>query len=407
MDRLRDFALRRRALVPYEFPFTVPVVMYTGSLMIVGTAMAQRDFGRPWLLVATCLLALTPILLFTFIGIKPVPLIGAACVLVAVGVLLSWPPIFLDAAPFLLMFMVGEVFALGSLRDGLLASAASALLLVGAARTGHLSTFVPYLLFFLAVAAMIGRILQLQQRLVLKERDRQAALAQQAAADERRRIAREIHDVIAHSLSVTMLHLTGARRALQQDHDVGEAVDGLLDAERLGRQAMSDIRRTVGLLGAPEGGPAQLTPEPGMSDIPALVATFADAGLRVESRLDDTPGTVTAGVGLTLYRVAQESLANIAKHAPDSTVQLRLRVDTDTATLSVHNDLARPIARVQPGAGLPGMRQRVEILDGEFEAGPDPGGWTVRASVPIIAAVDPQACLLRRNLFGRNEVRHE
>jgi signal transduction histidine kinase len=407
MDRLRDFALRRRALVPYEFPFTVPVVMYTGSLMIVGTAMVQRDFSRPWLLAAACLLALTPILLFTFIGIKPVPLIGAACVLVAVGVLLSWPPIFLDAAPFLLMFMLGEVFALGSLRDGLLASAASALLLVGAARTGHLSTFVPYLLFFLAVAAMIGRILQLQQRLVLKERDRQAALAQQAAADERRRIAREIHDVIAHSLSVTMLHLTGARRALQQDHDVDEAVDGLLDAEHLGRQAMSDIRHTVGLLGTRDDQPLRLAPEPGISDIPDLVATFAAAGLRVDSRLDDAPNTVTAGIGLTLYRVIQESLANIAKHAPASAVQLRLRVDTDTATLSVRNDLAQPITRVRPGAGLSGMRQRVEAVDGEFHAGPDPDGWTVRARVPIAMPATPEACAIRRNLFLRNTITHD
>ena len=326
-------------------------------------------------------------------------MIGAACVLVAVGVLLSWPPIFLDAAPFLLMFMLGEVFALGSLRDGLMASAASALLLVGAARTGHLSTFVPYLLFFLAVAAMIGRILQLQQRLVLKERDRQAALAQQAAADERRRIAREIHDVIAHSLSVTMLHLTGARRALQQDHDVDEAVDGLLDAEHLGRQAMSDIRHTVGLLGTRDDQPLRLAPEPGISDIPDLVATFAAAGLRVDSRLDDDaehrhrrdrPDVVPGDSGVVgQHRQTRTGLRRAV--APAGRHRHRHPVGTQRPGPTDHPGAA--------GGGLPGMRQRVEAVDGEFHAGPDPDGWTVRARVPIAMPATPKPALYAETYF--------
>ncbi|MEZ0051134.1 signal transduction histidine kinase [Mycobacterium sp. MAA66] len=408
MDWLRDFAMRRRGLVSYEFPFTVPIVMYTGSLMVGGTAAVQRDFTRPWLLAAAFLLALGPILLFIVFGVKPVPLAAAACVLTAVAMLLSWPPITLDAAPFLLMFMLGEVFALGSLRDGLLAGAASALLLIGAYHTGHLDTPLQYLLFFLAIAAMIGRILQLQQRLVLKERDRQAARTQQATADERRRIAREIHDVIAHSLSVTMLHLTGARRALQEDHDVEEAVDGLLDAERLGRQAMSDIRRTVGLLGTgPREDPtAAPPPEPGMADIPDLVSTFATAGLRVDSHIDGAPDTVTAGVGLALYRVAQESLANIAKHAPASNADLQLRVAADAAVLTVRNDLP-PGTRTprESGSGLSGMRQRIEVLDGQFRAGPDLDGWTVQARVPI--SVDVSPCPIIRKHLHRNRVSHD
>lgn len=407
MDRLRDIALRRRALVPYDYPFTVPVVMYSGTVLVLGAAAVQRGFSQPWLLAGSCLLSLIPILTFLVIGMKPIPLAAATCSLAAVAVLLfCWPPVDNDAAPCLLLFVLGEVFALGSWQEGLVVCAASAALLIAAADAGHLGMPMLYVVF-LPLAAMIGRILQLQQRLVLKERDRQAVLAQQAAADERRRIAREIHDVIAHSLSVTMLHLTGARRALQQDHDVDEAVDGLLDAERLGRQAMSDIRRTVGLLGAKDGGRAPLIAEPGVSDIPALVETFASAGLRVDSQLDAAPATLTPGAGLTLYRVAQESLANIAKHAPESDVQLRLRVDTGTATLSVRNDLARPISRVQPGSGLSGMRQRVETLDGHFQAGPDADGWTVRARVPIVTSADAENCTLVRNLFVRKEIRHD
>ncbi len=407
MAWIRDFALRRRGLMSYQFPFTVPVVMYSGSLLVAGTAAMQRDFTRPWLLVIAISLVFAPIVAFIVFGHKPSTLTTAASVLTGVGLLLlCWPPVFLDAAPFLLMFMLGEVFALGSVRHGLVAAAGCAVLLVGAARAGHLTTYVPYLLFFLAIAAMIGRILQLQQRLVLEERARQAAITEQATADERRRIAREIHDVIAHSLSVTMLHLTGARRALQEDNDVDEAVDGLLDAERLGRQAMSDIRQTVGLLGARDAAPLRLTPEPGLSDIPDLVTSFADAGLHVESSIEVDPTSVTAGIGLALYRVAQESLANVAKHAPASAARLRLYVEKGTAILSVNNELRRPVTSGPAGAGLPGMRQRIALLDGDFQAGPGPDGWTVQARVPVTPTAT-QHCAMHRIRMSRNETHND
>ncbi|MDH6243815.1 histidine kinase [Mycobacterium sp. OTB74] len=408
MDRLRDIAMRRRALVPFDFPFTVPVVMYTGTLLLAGTAMVQRGFTHPWLLALAFLLSIGPIVVFAVIGVKPVPLLAAASLLTAVGIFLSWPPVTNDAAPFLLMFMLGEVFALGSVLHGAIATAAAAALLTTASRLGHLGIPVAYLLFFLAIAAMIGRILQLQQRLVLQERDQQAHLAERAAADERRRIAREVHDVIAHSLSVTMLHLTGARRALQEDNDVDDAVDGLLDAERLGRQAMSDIRRTVGLLGTEprDATPARLTPEPGMADIPELVASFAAAGLRIDSHIDPAPDTVTAGIGLALYRVTQESLANIAKHAPQSDASLQLTVGAGVATLCVHNVLPPGLVHApQSGSGLAGMRQRIEVLDGQFRAGPGPHGWTVQATVPVTTPGLP--CAKVRNRLLRNETNHD
>lgn len=400
MAWIRDLALRRRALVPYDYPFTVPVVMYSGTVMALGAAAVQRDFTRPWWLVVAGLLSLAPIGVFIFAGVKPPPLAAAAFGLAGVAVLMSWPPISNDTAPCLLLFVLGEVFALGSWRDGLIVAVASATLLLVASRTGHLVTPLLYVAF-LPLAAMIGRILQLQQRLVLHERARQVALAKQAADDERRRIAREVHDVIAHSLSVTMLHLTGARRALQEDDDVDDAVDALLDAERLGRQAMSDIRHTVGLLSAGESKPLRATPEPGLSDIPDLVESFASAGLRVDSRLDADAANLTPGVGLALFRVAQESLANIAKHAPTSAVRLRLRLEQGVADLSVRNSLPGPVATVKQGAGLPGMRQRIETLDGEFEAGPGPDGWTVQARIPVTPAA-AEHCAIHRILMPRN-----
>jgi signal transduction histidine kinase len=213
-------------------------------------------------------------------------------------------------------------------------------------------------------------------------------LAEHAAADERRRIAREVHDVIAHSLSVTLLHVTGARRALQQDRDVDDAVEALELAEQLGRQAMADIRRTVGLLDVGPQGPtkaAQTTPEPGIDDISVLVEDFAKAGLAVALRVDGATSRVSAAVGLALYRITQESLANIAKHAPDSRSSVVLDISAASARLAVNNQLPAAVAAAESseGRGLRGMRQRVELLGGAIEVGPSHEGWSVNAEIPL------------------------
>ncbi|MFA4083390.1 histidine kinase [Mycobacteroides salmoniphilum] len=403
MDRFREWAYRRRALVPYEFPWTVPVVMYTGTLLVVGCAVVQRGFTRPWLLALAALVALAPILIF-IAGYKFGTFGSAACSLAGVALFLTWPPNVVDGAPFLLMFMIGEVGALASVRAGLLACGACVALLVVAEQLHHLGTFSLYNAFFVVVGWLIGHILQLQQRLLLQERAQQVRMQEQAAADERRRIAREIHDVIAHSLSVTMLHLTGARRALQEDHDVDDAVVGLLDAERLGRQAMSDIRGTVGLLSAGPGGaePMRLSPEPGISDIPDLVADFTAAGMAVESHIYGSGESVSAGVGLALYRVAQESLANIAKHSPRSSAAVLLDINGSAASLTVSNDLAAGLpSDVCAGGGLAGMRQRIEMIGGEFRAGWAEDGWTVSASVPLEPNGTP--CRARRKVLWRHD----
>jgi signal transduction histidine kinase len=197
-----------------------------------------------------------------------------------------------------------------------------------------------------------------------------------------------VHDVIAHSLSVTLLHVTGARHALQQDRDVDDAVDALTEAERLGRQAMADIRRTVGLLesGSTNGCSPAMAPEPGIADIPELVGDFVSAGLPVTLHADGEPDRVSAAVGLALYRITQESLANIAKHCPASKAQVEVVISPTTAVLSVVNTLPvrvpdAPAAR--DGRGLPGMRQRVELLGGVLHAGPCRQGWSVRAEIPL------------------------
>ena len=236
---------------------------------------------------------------------------------------------------------------------------------------------------FVAIGWLAGYQMRRQHQLLIKQQEMQADLAEHAAADERRRIAREVHDVIAHSLSVTMLHVTGARRALQQDSDIDDAVEALVDAERLGRQAMDDIRRTVGLL---EAGPSKMAPEPGIADIPDLIDDFVSAGLPVALHTEGRPERVSAAVGLALYRITQESLANIAKHAAASKTDVGLSISSSTASLYVINDVPVTVPGRPPspnGRGLPGMRQRVELLGGILDAGPCNQGWSVRAEIPL------------------------
>jgi signal transduction histidine kinase len=225
-----------------------------------------------------------------------------------------------------------------------------------------------------------GLMLRWYVRALAAERDAREAEREQAILAERQRIAREVHDVVAHSLSITLLHLTGARRALQQDRDVDEAIDALTEAERVGRAAMTDIRRTVGLLDRASSGTRSL---PGLDGIAELVASTRAAGLDVRYEQNGDLAVVGASAGLGLYRIAQESLANIAKHAPDATADVRLLVGPAGTRLTVRNSLPPTMSSpVASGSGLPGMSARAEQLGAELHAGPIGAHWVVDVTVP-------------------------
>jgi signal transduction histidine kinase len=234
-------------------------------------------------------------------------------------------------------------------------------------------------MFGVVWGACSGRMMLMQLRLLWHERAAREAHAGQAASEERRRIAREVHDVVAHSLSITLLNLTVARHALQQSRDIDDAIEALEDAERVGRQAMSDIRLTVGLL---RTGPSNPTPEPGIDDIPGLIEDFRRAGVSVGYQTDGSPQFVSAATGLGLYRIAQESLANVAKHAPGADANVHVGITNEWATVCVTNTTSQPVSLSDTGSGLQGMRQRAELLGGTLHAGPAPPGWLVQAKMP-------------------------
>ncbi|GAB2651938.1 histidine kinase [Nocardia goodfellowii] len=382
-------ASRRIEQLPFDYPPKVILVADIALAAITVCAVVQRHdyFGTliPFLAAPLTFLSIP---LFLVLGISPRPI---QMVLVAMSstALFLIQPAPTDFAPFILVVAVGKAAAIGSKRfTALLAAAALAELLafdmlghVAWSDTGQRFEGAPMYSLGVALGWMVGVMMQYQRRFLYREREYQAVRSVQAAEEERRRIAREVHDVIAHSLSITLLHLTAARHALKTDRDVDEAVDALVDAERLGRQAMADIRRTVGLLGA---GPSKQDAEPGVADIADLVADCARAGLGVEYQATGDLSSVTATVGLALYRIGQESLANIAKHADGATATVRLTVGPADAALLVRNSLPLGLSeRGESGMGLSGMRQRAELLDGEVVAGPYDGGWSVHARIPL------------------------
>lgn len=395
-DRLAAFvrqpvAVFRRNLeeLPFDYPPAVLLCADAALLLFSVGACVQRHEYFPTLLpVLAVVLLFLPLPLFGLLGVTPTPILLGGAALVAAGLFLL-QPVPADLAPFVLVVVVGEVAAIAPKRWSALFAALAVAELVAFDAAGHLlwsasGQRLQGLQMYttgIALGWLVGVMLRYQRRFLYQERESQYIRTVQAAEEERRRIAREVHDVIAHSLSVTLLHLTAARHALQTDRDVDEAVDALVDAERLGRQAMADIRRTVGLLGERTASPA---PEPGVGDLPELIADFAKAGLRIDhAHVDADLDAVSAAVGLALYRIGQESLANVVKHAPGATVRVEVRVRAGAATLLVHNTLPDGLPARGEGMGLSGMRQRADLLGGRLTAGPVDDGWSVRARFPL------------------------
>ncbi len=217
-----------------------------------------------------------------------------------------------------------------------------------------------------------------------RERDQRGALA---AAAERARITRELHDVVAHGLSVMVVQAQGAAAA-QARHPERTAA-ALQDIIATGRASLAEMRR---LLGVVREAP-QLVPRPGIAALPALVDQVRAAGTRVRLDIDGEPVPLPAGVDLSVYRIVQEALTNTLKHAgPSAQALVRLGFTADRLEVEVTDDgVAGPgLSTVDEGNGLRGIAERVGMLHGELTAGPGPeGGFQVRALLPI--EPDPQA----------------
>lgn len=227
----------------------------------------------------------------------------------------------------------------------------------------------------------LGMGLRKQETVIEELKEAREALAEQAVAEERRRIARELHDLAGHTLAAVLLHVTGARHVLHRDVD--EAERALVDAETVGRASLDQIRATVAALRTDERGTDPSLA--GSADLADLVEEYRRAGLVIDLTLAPEVATLSGPVGTAVHRIVREALANVARHAPSN----RVEVVADSADGDVHlrvTDHGRPASPAERGTGhfgLVGMQERARALGGELEAGPTPDGWQVSARLPL------------------------
>jgi signal transduction histidine kinase len=222
--------------------------------------------------------------------------------------------------------------------------------------------------------------LALEERAAALEREREAN-QRAAAAEERARIARELHDILSHSVSVMVVQAGAERMALGSDRAApGEALEAI---EQTGRQALAEMRRLLGMLRVGNEPPAH-APQPTLAELDALVSQVREAGLPVELHVEGDPIGLGPGVGVSAYRIVQEALTNVLKHAGPARARVVVRYSSREVELEIEDDGVGAGERGEAGHGLVGMRERVALYGGDFDAGArNGGGFVVRARLPL------------------------
>ena len=234
----------------------------------------------------------------------------------------------------------------------------------------------------LLVLWSIGRRVRARGELAAQYEREQAAQARRAVAEERTRIARELHDVVAHRVTMMTVQ-AGAAKTIAADDPEG-ALRAMEAVEQAGRQALSELRHLLGVL-RPEADVDGLGPQPGVADVPRLVDQLREAGQDVSLTMSDVPADLPARVDLSAYRIVQEALTNVLKHAaPGARVEVTLGTDPHGLVIEVVDNGSGATTLPGSGQGIVGMRERALLLGGSLDAGPRPaGGFQVVAWLPI------------------------
>ena len=242
---------------------------------------------------------------------------------------------------------------------------------------------VPFLVWY------IGRFIRVRGDYLVLVQEHAAQLerehvveAHRAVAEERTRIARELHDVVAHRVSVMTVQAGAAKTVAAGDLD--RAMQAMTAVEHAGRQALNELRHLLGVL-RPEAGGDGLGPQPGLADVPRLIDQFREAGLNVGLTMGEVRTDLPARVGLSAYRIVQEALTNVLKHAgPNAQTEARVSTDSHGVAIEVLDNGHGVTTLPGSGHGIAGMRERAQLLGGSFDAGPRPGGgFRVVAHLPF------------------------
>jgi signal transduction histidine kinase len=345
--------------------YDLVVVLIVGVTSLV---QAFNDGDHLWLSVPVCALGTVAIY---FRRRRPIQVLAletvATALLITIGV---------DSLTPAVIFAVVSVAARGPRATSVRATAGAVAVLAlpalfsSAANITHL--IAPAV--FLGIGWIIGDSMN------TRERDREARIGR-AASEERTRIARELHDVVTHNVSVMVVQAAAAGEIF--DHDPERAREAIGAVEETGRRALNELRRLLGVVADDEAG---VVPQPGLARLGELVDRVRAAGLEVELIEEGTPGNVPEGVGLSAYRIVQESLTNTLKHAFASHVTVRVRHFGDAVEVEVTDDGVGAALHGE-GRGLIGMRERVAFYGGELDAGSRAGGgYGVRARIPVAAS---------------------
>jgi signal transduction histidine kinase len=219
-----------------------------------------------------------------------------------------------------------------------------------------------------------------EERAIRAEREREAA-ARVAVAEERTRIARELHDVVAHAVSVMVLQVGAVRHKLPESLD--EDRDALEGVERAGRTALTEMRRLLSAMRR-DGDEVEFTPQPGLDGLDSLLDEVGRAGLPVELHVDGQPFPLPRGIDLSAYRIVQEGLTNALRHAHASDADVIVRYRPDELEIEVRDNGHGTTASEGLGHGLVGVRERVKIYGGEMSAGRSAdGGFVLSTRLPL------------------------
>jgi signal transduction histidine kinase len=262
-----------------------------------------------------------------------------------------------------------------------LALIVAAILATSAASTGSLHGSGFFIVVMLAVVLLVRRVVgDREQRARIAERERDVA-AREAVVEERARIARELHDAVAHNVSMIVVQAGAERRMLGDANASTREV--LRTVEQIGRSALTEMRRLLGMLRSDTD--ETLMPQPGLDDVPRLVTQVREAGLPVELRIDGERRELPVGIELSAYRIVQEALTNALKHGGDARATVHVHYGADSLELEIADDgTGAPPGVSSGGHGLVGMGERVALYGGRLDAGRrQSGGFAVRVVLPI------------------------
>jgi signal transduction histidine kinase len=362
----------------------VLVLIASSEIAIWSGAVGREELDRPRALAAVLVVLLSLPLLWR----RSAPVVTALLVVAALGALGDFPA-FPAWVTFLIVFYSLGRYA-ADLRSLVVAFALLAATVVYdlLVKDGEPITDLVGPWIMLAAAWAIGRVVRAQGREASRERERSKRLARErderarrAVAEERARMARELHDVVAHSVSLIAVQAQAVQRLLSgEERPAREGIDSI---ERVARQTATEMRRLLGILDRQDDGVTR-DPRPGVAGLGTLVEQVREAGLDVGLRIEGEPVPLAPGLDLSAYRIVQEALTNALKHARASHVDVVVRYAGDQLELEVEDDGRGEDQDQGGGRGLVGMRERAAVFGGELTAGPLPGqGFRVHARLPM------------------------